>query len=819
MKISYSWLKEYISVDLTAEQTAEVLTFAGLEVEDTEKTESVKGGLDKYVIGKVLTCEAHPNSDHLHITTVDVGMQESLHIVCGAPNVAAGQYVVVATIGAKVYDGEECFEIKKSKLRGEVSEGMICSEKELQLSDNHDGIMVLNDEPKPGTAAKEYFNIKDDYVLEIGLTANRSDAASHLGVCRDLAAALNAKEGKKYTVNIPDVSQFAVDETTDNIQVNIDQSLCGRYSGLCIRNVKVAESPKWLKEHLSAIGIRPVNNIVDITNFVLMECGQPLHAFDLDKITTKTVNVRTLAQGTEFVTLDGVKRKLNGKEAMVCNGDEPMCLGGIFGGKDSGITEKTENIFIESAYFNPVVIRKAAKYHQISTDASFRYERGADANITLYALKRAALLIKQLCQATITSNIIDVYPSKVEKKCIDLEFDYLDKLTGKKIDRQVIKTILESLDIELPVFNEQGLQALIPTCKVDVTRPCDLAEEILRIYGYNNIEFAQNVKSSLSYTPKPDKEKIQNIITSYLADNGFNETMTNSLTPSSYYKDNKDFEYGNCVKLFNPLSADLDVMRQTLLYGSLEVVAFNLNRKLSNIKIFEFGNCYQQNPKADKEASVDKRFLQQKHLSIAVSGKMSGDSWQKKAEDVTFFFLKNIVFNVLKRLRTDTDQLLQEPVEASYFSSGLKLVNKESKKTLAVLGQVSAKTKAAFDIKPDVFFADIYWENVVKQIPSKDIKYQTISKFPAVRRDLALVVDKDVTFETIEKIIKDCDRKLIRSVNLFDDYQGLKEAGKKQYAVSVTLQDEQKTLTDKQIEATVNKIMKTLTNKVDAKLR
>ncbi|MBO6117107.1 MAG: phenylalanine--tRNA ligase subunit beta [Bacteroidales bacterium] len=818
MKISYNWLKEYVPTKHNAQETADLLTFSGLEVEGLEKIESVKGGMEKYLIGKVLTCIPHPNSDHLHITTVDIGGGEPLNIVCGAPNVAAGQTVVVATVGAKVYDGDECFEIKKSKLRGEPSEGMICSEKELQLSNNHDGIMVLQS-GTPGTPAKEYFKLEEDTVFEIGLTANRSDAASHLGVGRDLVAILASQKNEKVDLLMPDVDKFAVDEKKYDIPINIDENLCGRYSGVTISDVKVGESPKWLKEHLAAIGIRSINNIVDITNFVLMETGQPLHAFDLNKIKGLQINVKTMPEGTEFVTLDGIKRKLNSKEAVVCNESEPMCLGGIFGGQDSGVTDATTEIFLESAYFNPVVIRKAAKYHGLSTDASFRYERGADPNITVYALKRAALLIKEIAGGKISSNINDVYPKVIEKAVIDLSFSYLDSLIGKKIEREKIKEILNGLNIETSVFDTEHLVAHIPTNKVDVTRPCDLAEEILRIYGYNNIEFPDGVKSSLSYNPKPDKEKIQYTITAFLAANGFNETLNNSLTVGNYYDNNADYPIEKSVKILNPLSTDLDVMRQTLLYSGLEVISFNINRKTTNLKTFEFGNCYQKNIGAPDNLKVDKRFKEEKHLSLFTTGKLSNQSWQGKVQDTDFFYLKNIVMNILQRLRINLDNIEQKDSDAGYLSQGLALVNKESKKTIAVLGSINPQLRKKFDIKQDVFFADLNWDAIVKIMPKKEVKYENISKFPSVKRDLALVVDKDTSFASIEQVVKECDKKLIKNVTLFDVYDKLQELGKKQYAISIILQDEQKTLTDKQIEAVVNKIVKTLETKIGAKLR
>lgn len=819
MKISYNWLREYVPTTQSAENVAKLLTFSGLEVEGLEKVESIKGGLDKYFVGHVLTCEAHPNSDHLHITTVDVGEGRILNIVCGAPNIAAGQKVVVATVGAVVYDEEGSFTIKKSKLRGAESEGMICSEKELQLGNNHDGILVLPAEAKEGTPAKEYFNIKEDTILEIGLTANRSDATSHLGVGRDLVAILASQVKEQQPLNTPSVEAFKVDEVTEQVSINIDTNLCGRYSGLVIKGVEVKESPTWLKEHLNAIGIRPINNIVDITNFVLMETGQPLHAFDWDKVDGKSINVKTLDKGTKFVTLDGIERELNGKEALVCSATQPMCLGGIFGGKDSGITEQTTNIFVESAYFNPVVIRKAARFHGLQTDASFRYERGADPNITIYALKRAALLIKELADGKIASEINDVYPTEIKRARIELSYSYLDTLIGQTIERGEIENILNGLNIEIESKNEEGLIALIPTNKVDVTRPCDLAEEILRIYGYDKINFSEQIRSSVNYIQKPDREKVQNTITSYLADNGFNETMNNSLTKVAYYENNKDFPIEKSVQIINALSKDLALMRQTLLYGGLEVLSYNINRKVSDIKIFEFGNCYEKSLNCPDDQPVDKRYKEEKHLSMLTTGKAAQESWQGKQQDTDFFYLKNMVMNVLRRLRVNEDKLEIKEAEADYLQQGIVIINKENKKQVAILGILSQKVKKAFDIKQNVFYADLNWNTVLKMLPKKEVTYENISKFPEVRRDLALVLDEQVSFAEIEKVAFEVEKKLLKKVNLFDEYRGMNLAGKKQYAVSFILQDEQKTLNDKQIDAIMDKLLKAFETKLGAKLR
>lgn len=820
MKISYNWLREYVPTQQSAEKVAQLLTFSGLEVEGVEKVESIKGGMEKYVIGKVLTCVAHPNSDHLHLTTVDVGQGKILKIVCGAPNVDKDQKVVVATIGAKVYSEDDCYEIKKSKLRGEESEGMICSEKELGLGNNHDGIMVLKGDVEPGTPAKTYFNVKDDYIFEIGLTANRSDATSHLGVGRDLVAILKSQMNEQQPLLIPSVDEFAIDDNKNNIDIKIDTNLCGRYSGLTISGVTVEQSPEWLKEHLRSIGIRPINNIVDATNFVLMEVGQPLHSFDLDKIKGNTIEVKTLEKGTHFTTLDGIDRELNGKEAMVCNSEEPMCLGGIFGGKDSGITDTTKNVFIESAYFNPVVIRKAAKYHTLQTDASFRYERGADPNITVYALKRVAILIKEIAGGKISSQIFDVYPKTFEKARINLDFNYLDTLVGKKIERNKIKEILLALNIQVENFSDTSLTAIIPTNKVDVTRPCDLVEEILRIYGYNNVDFSENIKSCVNYDIKPNPEKIQNIITSYLANNGFNETMNNSLTKIAYYENNIDFPLDNSVKILNALSKELALMRQTLLYGGLEVLSYNINRQISDIKIFEFGNCYEKELGVDDSLSVDKRYKEEKHLSILTTGKSSKESWQKNQNDTDFFYLKNIALNILQKLRVDINRLEIININKSYFQQGLEFIQKDNKKAIMFIGEVSCSTRKLFDIKQNVYYCDMNWNNVMRLIPKKEVQYQNISRFPEVRRDLALVIDSNVSFLDIEKLAFATEKKLLKKVGLFDEYKGDKlPQGKKQYAVSFILQDEEKTLNDKQIESIMNKLLKSFEDKLGAKLR
>jgi phenylalanyl-tRNA synthetase beta chain len=819
MKISYNWLKKYVDTNISAEEIANLLTFGGLEVEDVELVESIKGGLKNFFVGHVLSCVIHPNSDHLHITKVDVGGAEPLNIVCGAPNVAEGQKVIVATVGAKIYEENgDCFEIKKSKLRGEPSEGMICSEKELCLSDNNDGILVLDPSAKVGTPAKEYFNIEEDYVFEIGLTANRSDATSHIGVARDVVALLQSQLKEEKTLNLPSVEDFKVEETSENVKINIDTNLCKRYSAVVVKGVEVKESPKWLADCLRTIGLRPVNNIVDVTNFVLMEIGQPLHAFDFAKVIGKEINVKSLEKDTTFVTLDGVERKLNGKEAMVCNAEEPMCMGGIYGGLDSGVSESTTDVLIESAYFDPVVIRKGAKYHTLKTDASFRYERGADPNITLYALKRAALLIKEVAGGKICSEIVDVYPEEIKPKEIELSFERMDSLIGKKLDREIVKNILNKLNIETSL-KEDGLTAIVPTNKVDVTRECDLIEEILRIYGYNNVEISASMKNCISSSAKPNAEKIQAFVSDMLAAKGFNETMNNSLTKISYYENNADFPQEKSVLVMNALSKDLGQMRQTLLYGQLETISYNINRKTSDLRLFEFGNCYEKNIEGFESENITKRYTEHKHLAMLTTGK-SIESWQAKRVDEDFYYLKNILLNIFSELRVNMTRFEVKQIENESYLYALAYVAKDSKKTIATVGMLKPSLCKKWDIKQGIFYADVDWTLLYRYIPSKSVRYEEISKFPEVRRDLALVVKEEVSFAEMEALAYQTEKKLLKKVSLFDVYKGDKlPEGHKQYALSFVLQDNEKTLTDKQIEAIMSKLLKTFEQKLDAKLR
>ena len=822
MIISYKWLNDYVKSNLTPTEIDDTLTFSGLEIEGVEKVETIKGGLEHVVIGKVVTCEDHPDSDHLHVTTVDVGGERLLDIVCGAANVAAGQKVVVATIGTQIWTSEtEYFEIKKSKIRGKVSEGMICAEDELGLGNSHDGIMVLPEDAPIGMPAKEYFNVEEDFAIEVAITANRADATSHIGVGRDLVAAYNTQKGGNLVLDIPSVEGYKQDNSDRKIGVRVeDAENCPRYSGVTITGVKVTESPDWLKNKLRTVGIRPINNIVDITNFVLMEVGQPMHAFDADMIEGGNVVVKKLPEGTMFTTLDGVERKLNGTELMICNEKEGMCIAGVFGGIKSGVTESTTNVFLESAYFNPVSVRKTSKLHGLKTDASFRYERGCDPNITIYALKRAAMLIKELAGGTISSEIIDVYPTSIERAKVDLNYQSMFDLIGKEIPVETIKSILGMLDITIESETAEGMVLRIPTNKVDVTRQCDVVEEIMRIYGYNNISFDETLNSCLSYSKKPNPNKIQNVVGDYLANNGFVEIMNNSLTKAEYYEDNADFDSKNNVVLLNPLSKELNVMRQTLLYSGLECIVYNINHKIPNQKIFEFGKHYRYNPEQAENGDVTKRYFEERHLSIFMTGNEIGENWKMPSMQVDFYFLKAHVINILRRLRINMGRITFEPSTAKYFTAGLDLMFKDSKKVIASLGRLAKPTLKKMDCKQDVYYADINWDLLLKSIPSQELTFAEIAKNPEVRRDLALVLDKNVTFDAIEKLAYETEKKLLKKVSLFDVYEGDRiEEGKKSYAVSFILQDKEKTLSDKQIEAIMAKLQKNFETRLGAKIR
>ena len=769
-----------------------------------------------------MTCEDHPDSDHLHVTTVDVGADRLLDIVCGAVNVAAGQKVVVATIGTKIWTSEtEYFEIKKSKIRGKVSEGMICAEDELGLGNSHDGIMVLPDDAPVGMPAKEYFNVQEDYAIEVAITANRSDATSHIGVGRDLVAAYNTQHGGNLSLDIPSVEDYKQDNNNCTINVRVeDTENCPRYSGVTITGVKVTESPDWLKNKLRTVGIRPINNIVDITNFVLMEIGQPMHAFDADMIEGGTVVVKKLSEGTMFITLDGVERKLNGSELMICNEKEGMCIAGVFGGQKSGVTESTTNVFLESAYFNPVSIRKTSKYHGLKTDASFRYERGCDPNITVYALKRAALLIKELAGGTISSDIIDVYPIPIERAKVEINYRSMFDLMGKEIPVNTIKSILAMLGITIEVESAEAMTLRIPTNKVDVTRQCDVIEEIMRIYGYNNITFDETLNSCLSYNKKPNPNKIQNVVGDYLANNGFVEIMNNSLTKAEYYDNNADFDSINNVVLLNPLSKELNVLRQTLLYSGMECIVYNINHKIQNQKLFEFGKHYRYNPNQVDNEDVTKRYFEERHLSLFMTGVETGESWKMASQPVDFYYLKSHVTNILRRLRINMGRVVAEPAKAKYFAEGLDMMFKDSKKVIVSLGRLAKPTLKKMDCKQDVYYADFNWDLLLKSIPTQEVTFSEIAKNPEVRRDLALLIDKNVTFDAVEKLAFETEKKLLKKVGLFDVYEGDRiEEDKKSYAVSFIFQDKDKTLSDKQIESIMTKLQKNFETRLGAKIR
>ena len=806
MKISYNWLKEYIDVDLDVTTVARYLTDTGLEVEGIEHVESVKGGLKGIVIGEVLTKEQHPNADRLSITTVNIGQEEALKIVCGAPNVEAGQKVPVATIGTVLYSDNESFKIKKGKIRGEVSEGMICAEDEIGLGDSHEGIMVLDSNAKVGQLASEYFKIETDIVFEIGLTPNRSDAMSHIGVARDLAAVLN-HNNIKCQYNFADISAF---KEGKNIPLNIevkDEKACPRYAGICIENVKVEASPEWLQKRLTSIGLTPINNIVDITNFVLHESGQPLHAFDTDKIKGSTIVVQQLADKTKFVTLDDVERELSSKDLMICDGNNnPMCIAGVFGGKNSGVETQTKTIFLESAYFSPVSVRTTAKRHTLSTDASFRFERSVDPNLVIYALKRAAVLIEEMAKGSISTPIIDLYPNKIQNTDIELSYKKVDTLIGEKIDRDVIQSILTSLDIEIVKAKDDGLQISIPPYRVDVTREEDVVEEILRIYGYNKIHIPTTLKSSISYSDKIDEDHLQNIISDLLSNNGFNECINNSLGKSSYSELLTEIKLDEQVKLLNPLSQDLDAMRQSLLFSGLEGIAYNINRKSSDLSFYEFGKTYN---------ILNEKYVECKKLILLACGNVQSENWNEKSQQKDFFWIKKHVEHILKRL--GLQNLKGKNSNASYLVDAFTLNFKKTK--LADFGYVTKNILQSFGIKTDVLYAELDWDIIVKNIHS-NTTYSEVNKFPIVKRDLALLIDEDVEFSKLNSIAKQTENKLLKSVNLFDVFKGNKlPKGKKSYALSFILEDKENTLTDKQIDEVMNKFIEAFEQKVGAEVR
>jgi phenylalanyl-tRNA synthetase beta chain len=818
MNISYNWLKDYLQFDLSPAETAEALTSIGLETGSVEKIETIKGGLEGLVIGKVLTCSEHPNSDHLHLTTVDIGNDEPLRIVCGAPNVAAGQKVVVATIGTKLYFGNEEITIKRSKIRGEESFGMICAEDEIGIGTSHDGIIVLPEDAPVGMPAKEYFHVESDYVLEVDITPNRSDAVSHFGVARDLAAWLK-QAGKPYSLNKPSVADFKIDRKEGGIEVVVENiEACPRYSGLTIRNVTVKESPDWLKNKLLTIGLRPINNIVDITNFILHETGHPMHAFDADYITGNEVIVRTLPDKTKFVTLDDQERELSSDDLMICNSEEGMCIAGVFGGLKSGVTDDTKNLFLESAYFNPTWIRKTARRHGLNTDSSFRFERGVDPNNTVYVLKRAAMLVKELAGGEIEGEIRDIYPKPIEKPRVELAYDKLNSLIGKEIPKEVVRSILESLEIEIEEESEDKLTLRIPTYRVDVLRDVDVIEDLLRIYGYNNVEIGESLRSSLSYqTPTDRKHRLQTLVSEQLTANGFFEIMNNSLTKKAYYENNEAFPSANGVALINPLSNDLGVMRQTLLYGGLESIAYNRNRKNGDLRFYEFGNCYFFDASQKNPDKILAEYSEETHFGLWLCGKRTRKNWAAPESDSSIFELKAYVENVLKRLGI-YKQVKFETFQSPIFAAGLKIDFRN--KSLGQMGIVSKSICRPFDIDTDVYFAELNWDAMLKATRKNSVEFTEIPKFPAVSRDLALLVDKKTTFAEIEQIARKSEKKLLKEITLFDVYEGnnLPE-GKKSYAVNFVLQDEEKTLNDKQIDAVMQKIWQSIEKELGAALR
>ena len=850
MNISFDWLKEYVDIeDMTPQQLDDLLTFSGLEVDSMEKVETIKGGLEHVVIAQVLTCEPHPDSDHLHLTTVDVGGERPLNIVCGAPNVAAGQKVVCAQIGTKIYTSDtEYYEIKKGKLRGAVSEGMLCAADELQLGTDHAGIMVLPDDAPVGMPAKEYFHVKDDCLLEVAITANRMDAISHIGVARDVVAVRNTREGKNLAIKWPEVESGEWKVESDKaIRVTVEEpDLCPRYTGITLRNVKVGESPEWLQNRLRTVGLRPINNIVDVTNFVMMEVGQPLHAFDADKIGGGHVVVKRLPQGTKFVTLDGVERTLDARDLMICDENEGMCIAGVFGGQKSGVSMETTNVFLESAFFNPVSIRKTSQRHTLKTDASYRYERTCDPNITEWALRRAVKLIRELAGGDICGQMVDIVNSEFRSlnfevqnskfiiRPVEVNFRRMFDLVGQDIPLEAVRTTLTSLDIEIVREDAEGMTLKVPTCKADVTRECDIVEEIMRIYGYNNIHIGDTVNSCLSYGKKPDPRKLKNAVSDYLTDNGFSEIMNNSLTKSEYYDENPDFPADRCIPIINPLSKELNVMRQTLLYSGLECIARNINFRILDQKLYEFGRGYQkaltektESPEnridsddSVRDLPVTKRFAETEHVSIFMTGNMTPESWKMKPAEADFFYLKAYVMDILHRMRVNMGRMEMVPTQYKFFAEGLDIVQRDSKKLLGTIGRIGRETLKRMDIKQPVYYADLNWTLLLKGYPTKEVQYQEVAKFPEVRRDLALILRKDVTFAQVEQAAMQCEKKLLKRVSLFDVYEGKGIAdGFKSYAVSFILQDKDKTLNDKQIEATMAKIQKALETQLGAKVR
>lgn len=837
MNISYKWLREYVDVDLTAEEIAVALTSIGLEVGSVEEVQSIKGGLEGLWTGQVLTCEEHPNSDHMHVCTVSVGQEEPLQIVCGAPNVAAGQKVIVAVVGTKLYDGDQEFVIKRSKLRGVESLGMICAEDEIGVGTSHDGIIVLPEDTPVGIPAKQYYNLESDYLIEVDITPNRADACSHYGVARDLYAWL-VQNAYKTSLHRPSCDAFQVDNTDLQIPVRVEAAeACPRYCALTLTGCEVKESPEWLQERLRIIGLRPINNIVDITNYIMMAYGQPLHCFDADMIKGGEVVVKAMPEGTPFVTLDGEEHKLSERDLAICNAEEPMCIAGVFGGKGSGTYDSTCNVLLESAYFNPTWIRKSSRRHGLQTDASFRFERGIDPNGQIYALKQAAIMAKELAGAKVSMEIVDVYPQPIKPFSVDLKYDYVNRLIGKDIPQETVKSIVTTLEMEIVKEDAEGLSLSVPAYRVDVQRPCDVVEDILRIYGYNNIEIPTTVKSSLSVKGEADKShKLQNLIAEQLVGCGFHEILNNSLQKASYYTNGSQQTYKaeNCVRLLNPLSQDLSVLRQSLLFGGLESIARNTAHRMPDQRMFEFGNCYhfdEARKCADiipgvsnsRDPEVIKHVLdaysEEMHMGLWVTGKRVSGSWAHSNEDSSFAELKAYVLNIFSRLGVPFGMLVFADGAEDIFEKSMEIRNRGGK-VLAKMGIVSHKVLKTFDIENQVFFADLDWKLLMKTIRNQAVKYTEISKFPAVSRDLALLIDQNVEFARIEQIAYQTEKKLLKAVSLFDVYEGKNlPAGKKSYAVNFILQDTEKTMSEKAIDAIMQKLIHQLTTQLGAELR
>ena len=820
MNISYKWLKEYVDFDLTPQHVAEALTSCGLEVGGLEEVQTIRGGLKGLYVGKVLTCEPHPNSDHLHITTVDLGKGEPQQIVCGAHNVAANQKVIVADLGCVLYDGDKEFVIKRSKLRGVESLGMICAEDEIGVGTSHDGIIVLPEDAPIGMPAAEYYNLESDWVIEVDITANRSDALSHYGVARDLYAWLK-QNNYQTELHKPNCDAFEVDNESLTIDVEVKNTeACKRYACVSISNCEVKESPEWLQNKLKIVGIRPINNIVDITNYIMMAYGQPMHCFDADMVAGHKIVVTTQPEGTKFITLDGEEHSLSERDLSICNANEAMCIAGIFGGKGSGTYENTRNIVLESAYFHPTWIRKSARRHGLSTDASYRFERGIDPNGQVYALKQAAILCKELAGGQVSMQIKDVYPEPIEGSKVVLTYDYVNSLIGKEIGKDTIKSIVTSLEMKIEAENENQIEILVPAYRVDVKRPCDVVEDILRIYGYNNVEIPLQLKGTLTIPTDEDRNrKYINLISEQLVGGGFNEILNNSLTKVSYYKDLNRYTEETTVKILNPLSADLGVMRQTLLFGGLESIVRNVNRKNSNLRFFEFGNCYHYDESKKEADKLIKAYTQDQHLGLWVTGKRVENSWAHPNEDASFYELKAYVENILVRLGLSLQAVTLVKGDNNIFEDSISIVTKAGK-IIAELGVVAYKLTKNMGITNEVFFADIYWDNLLKAVKKHVVEYKEISKYPAVSRDLALLVDKTVEFEQIKEIAYSTEKKLLKAVELFDVYEGKNlPEGKKSYAVNFILQDEQKTLNDKQIDSIMDKLIDNLTKRLNAELR